>query len=159
MYLLNQSRNCPIRCLISDLHSTMYLLNLFAIMVEVRICQFTFHYVSIKSRRKRSSARLQTHLHSTMYLLNPTYQARFATAHSKFTFHYVSIKSQSQGKDWCSYRKFTFHYVSIKSNQKSLQTGNRINLHSTMYLLNLVGEAEFVNEFTDLHSTMYLLNP
>ena len=55
----------------SDLHSTMYLLNLknrkwFYANNSV----FTFHYVSIKSLSKTKAEIGNFYLHSTMYLLN-----------------------------------------------------------------------------------------
>ena len=55
-----------------NLHSTMYLLNLDAIIVAGS----PFLY-----------------LHSTMYLLNLVYEYADYLKHFEFTFHYVSIKS------------------------------------------------------------------
>ena len=54
------------------------------------------------------------YLHSTMYLLNPD-----------------SIAPIIENII------FTFHYVSIKSSHSKAQWNHHLNLHSTMYLLNL----------------------
>ena len=54
-----------------------------------------------------------------------------------FTFHYVSIKSIAS-KVWTTLPvRFTFHYVSIKSAIAFDDGDGNIDLHSTMYLLNL----------------------
>ena len=76
-----------------NLHSTMYLLNPVTQNGDVtNTNRFTFHYVSIKSRRMTARLLDSMNLHSTMYLLNQGViepNIDFAT----FTFHYVSIKS------------------------------------------------------------------
>ena len=54
--------------------------------------------------------------------------------------------------------EFTFHYVSIKSGADGKYNTARINLHSTMYLLNRSALIPPLNLFENLHSTMYLLN-
>ena len=54
----------------SNLHSTMYLLNLDMQDDSVTTNKFTFHYVSIKSNRPRILLQCLCYLHSTMYLLN-----------------------------------------------------------------------------------------
>ena len=51
MYLLNLRRDSPPSILIKYLHSTMYLLNLSILMYMCILITFTFHYVSIKSCR------------------------------------------------------------------------------------------------------------
>ena len=48
----------------------MYLLNQAVYRHSCCIYQFTFHYVSIKSKNDRSYHVGEAHLHSTMYLLN-----------------------------------------------------------------------------------------
>ena len=55
--------------------------------------------------------------------------------------------------------EFTFHYVSIKSGADGKYNTARINLHSTMYLLNRSALIPPLNLFENLQSTMYLLNP
>ena len=121
-----------------DLHSTMYLLNLFQNVTEQKLQRFTFHYVSIKSNSRVKKDSIYFNLHSTMYLLNPKRPWLLYEKGSTFTFHYVSIKSQPMAANffsdsfnlhstmyllnlgWDSFdcsltKKFTFHYVSIKS--------------------------------------------
>ena len=56
---------------LTNLHSTMYLLNLEGDSLKFSWTVFTFHYVSIKS---------QNSCHSMILIIS-------------FTFHYVSIKS------------------------------------------------------------------
>ena len=120
----------------------MYLLNLVGLLYALKLCAFTFHYVSIKSSISTQvySALLHLHstmyllnqqvllqmqqmilnLHSTMYLLNP--DAHSGRTHGNiFTFHYVSIKSVDVANEIESLLEFTFHYVSIKSVNKCNQ--------------------------------------
>ena len=59
------------------------------------------------------------------------------TVFQKFTFHYVSIKSQSVRYNPHTACIFTFHYVSIKSLSALGCFHTQVDLHSTMYLLNL----------------------
>ena len=100
----------------TNLHSTMYLLNLFlSYYSSLSNNSFTFHYVSIKSQ--------------SVIIVSPGL--------SLFTFHYVSIKSLKCWRYRKMLKRFTFHYVSIKSTQFSTLFLIRENLHSTMYLLNL----------------------
>ena len=54
--------------------------------------------------------------------------------------------------------EFTFHYVSIKSVEYDDEPTAVMNLHSTMYLLNLCVMCKCQPGDLDLHSTMYLLN-
>ena len=60
-----------------------------------------------------------------------------------FTFHYVSIKSYIEIFVFGHHRWFTFHYVSIKSAEAEAERQAEIDLHSTMYLLNLDKVPEF----------------
>ena len=72
MYLLNQQLEYLTEEQIENLHSTMYLLNpllLFSLLYQLH--SFTFHYVSIKSKKSNEEIANEVHLHSTMYLLNP----------------------------------------------------------------------------------------
>ena len=59
------------RPILTDLHSTMYLLNPEQGDKITYELKFTFHYVSIKSVLRFVIARCVKDLHSTMYLLNP----------------------------------------------------------------------------------------
>ena len=61
-------------------------------------------------------------------------------------------------KEMTVFLKFTFHYVSIKSLSAQVQPTAESNLHSTMYLLNLLLLGLHLHIFAYLHSTMYLLN-
>ena len=76
---------------------------------------FTFHYVSIKSKKLQKWKRWLT----------------------VFTFHYVSIKSPNHDPDGWGLIQFTFHYVSIKSDDEWINYVFEPYLHSTMFLLNL----------------------
>ena len=59
--------------------------------------EFTFHYVSIKSvLLTEIDLEIYKNLHSTMYLLNLTLRYRNRNQAFIFTFHYVSIKSHSR---------------------------------------------------------------
>ena len=53
---------------------------------------------------------------------------------------------------------FTFHYVSIKSADAHALMIDNLDLHSTMYLLNLRFHVLAAKVRSYLHSTMYLLN-
>ena len=125
--------------------------------------EFTFHYVSIKSK-PWSIAQMtsSSYLHSTMYLLNRLLMISQTAHRIWFTFHYVSIKSLDRFpytvlryhlhstmyllnrvafvRSIPKARIFTFHYVSIKSYWWSHKLPTKFNLHSTMYLLNLRSE-------------------
>ena len=99
--------------------------------------QFTFHYASTLSRRRKKELRKSKyHLHSTMLLL---YQGDrrlhgasvliyiplcfyfirsaqpFSLFHLQFTFHYASTLSVPSSMMPVSKSKFTFHYASTLS--------------------------------------------
>ena len=57
-----------------------------------------------------------------------------------------------------NFMTFTFHYVSIKSGVAGYKRIDCIDLHSTMYLLNLTINESLAKNLGYLHSTMYLLN-
>ena len=117
MYLLNHGHHIFSNCGNSPLHSTMYLLNLSPdARQQVPELLFTFHNVSIKSRKRQNQKRLRRALHSTMYLLNLCALSTNTIALLNFTFHNVSIKSRFAA---------------------SRQLASFFPLHSTMYLLNL----------------------
>ena len=92
MYLLNHDGLVYDKTWNEHLHSTMYLLNQAVEKENVLLDKFTFHYVSIKSRRMTCHSSVPTNLHSTMYLLNPN-RDLISSSTTLFTFHYVSIKS------------------------------------------------------------------
>ena len=121
---------------------------------------FTFHNVSIKTRRGhlRTDA-LSVPLHSTMFLLkHESFALKFVNRLS-FTFHNVSIKTRTLKilcLRWCCFtfhnvsiktytycRKngikysFTFHNVSIKTRSVATSSWRNWPLHSTMFLLKL----------------------
>mgnify|MGYP000813369553 CR=1 FL=1 len=75
--------------------------------------QFTFHYVSIKTK-----------------IPAPVYFVLY-----KFTFHHVSIKTGIRPAIVIQNAVFTFHYVSIKTTITALSVVMLQNSHSTMYLL------------------------
>ena len=104
-------------------------------------------------RKKRTM-----NLHSTMYLLNLFNPVDIMSVFPEFTFHYVSIKSTAYTPNTDIVLKFTFHYVSIKSQIKTKASISNVDLHSTMYLLNLDRGLTGRRRRTNLHSTMYLLN-
>ena len=94
MYLLNLKIVDNICGLCDDLHSTMYLLNPESSPSQTFArTEFTFHYVSIKSRLYVLAIEAVLNLHSTMYLLNHKAKVLSVTT-LEFTFHYVSIKSR-----------------------------------------------------------------
>ena len=70
MYLLNRSGRMTRRKHILYLHSTMYLLNQSRGQPRNVNPKFTFHYVSIKSKKSVNTIAREVYLHSTMYLLN-----------------------------------------------------------------------------------------
>ena len=72
MYLLNPIAQEKLVMTYCYLHSTMYLLNPFGLIaIAFDDAEFTFHYVSIKSKYFSQRRRGYFDLHSTMYLLNP----------------------------------------------------------------------------------------
>ena len=93
-----------------------------------------------------------------MYLLNLFNPVDIMSVFPEFTFHYVSIKSTAYTPNTDIVLKFTFHYVSIKSQIKTKASISNVDLHSTMYLLNLDRGLTGRRRRTNLHSTMYLLN-
>ena len=56
---------------------------------------FTFHYVSIKTYYLHLIPQRVFHLHSTMYLLKLDSDGHYQEFITQFTFHYVSIKTHS----------------------------------------------------------------
>mgnify|MGYP004587944445 CR=1 FL=1 len=115
----------------------MYLLNLSPdARQQVPELLFTFHNVSIKSR-KRPDVRIRPRpLHSTMYLLN--------------LLGIVCITL-------CSLSLHSTMYL-LNLSVLSMLIVLFIPLHSTMYLLNLLLRMVMVQLQLPLHSTMYLLN-
>ena len=98
--------------------------------------QFTFHYVSIKTK-----------------IPAPVYFVLY-----KFTFHHVSIKTRFYAGMRITTRIFTFHHVSIKTDVSSIRiTSEMVYSHSTMYLLKLKLPQHLRRVCSYSHSTMYLL--
>ena len=119
---------------------------------------FTFHYVSINTRRFLSLLSAFLPLHSTMFLLILRFQRRIQffsiSLHStmfllililslilseviyNFTFHYVSINTILDYFGVPVNPDFTFHYVSINTFRLVGRfDGLHFPLHSTMFLL------------------------
>ena len=121
----------------TNLHSTMYLLNRSKRNRYHFTSKFTFHYVSIKSSRFfRNLLENHKNLHSTMYLLN---------------------RCQMYDSDTTIRNLHSTMYLLNHFNQYQ-EEYDYINLHSTMYLLNLLHTCPSACCSTNLHSTMYLLN-
>ena len=119
---------------------------------------FTFHYVSIKSIWHVNSFHERYDLHSTMYLLNLEWSKKVPqnTVHLHSTMYLLNPRSTSY--QFSILLQFTFHYVSIKSAYQHCESFREIDLHSTMYLLNLAQQNTDYAQTSNLHSTMYLLN-
>ena len=118
---------------------------------------FTFHYVSINTRRFLSLLSAFLPLHSTMFLLILRFQRRIQffsiSLHStmfllililslilseviyNFTFHYVSINTILDYFGVPVNPDFTFHYVSINTPGNRWSIHMPRTLHSTMFLL------------------------
>ena len=77
MYLLNLKEYYGLATKGIDLHSTMYLLNHDVTDAHSGRTQFTFHYVSIKSRQRTVKQQIDEYLHSTMYLLNRRWDSSY----------------------------------------------------------------------------------
>ena len=77
----------------------MYLLNPKPTLTKGNIYKFTFHYVSIKSKKTGEVNHYYSNLHSTMYLLNLGTVLTTVLDTIAFTFHYVSIKSKISEDD------------------------------------------------------------
>ena len=93
----------------------MYLLNLEESVKSLhhRI-EFTFHYVSIKSKKHFDVDAFLIYLHSTMYLLNPIRDNRG-------TMFFTNLHSTM--------------YL-LNQSRAMINVQAKYNLHSTMYLLN-----------------------
>ena len=97
--------------------------------------QFTFHYVSIKTK-----------------IPAPVYFVLY-----KFTFHHVSIKTirKLHNVTQQEYSHSTMYLLKLYNAGATAVTG--MNSHSTMYLLKLVGWRQVIGSQPNSHSTMYLL--
>ena len=117
-----------------NLHSTMLLLYLYAILTKGVDYEFTFHYASTLSGKAYCTACGKTNLHSTMLLL---YLSAFSSAVTM-----VPI-----------YIPLCFYFI-------RMLFGCRIRsfyLHSTMLLLYPILQTKSVSPYLYLHSTMLLL--
>ena len=119
---------------------------------------FTFHNVSINSRKKLRPVKNYVYLHSIMYLLILSLLPVLCMFGRLFTFHNVSINSRKF--HCCTPLPLYLHsimYLLIRENQ--LNAVNTLtNLHSIMYLL-ILGEHQLIQliQIWNLHSIMYLL--
>ena len=98
---------------------------------------FTFHYVSIKSNQTATPDYSLQHLHSTMYLLNldGVQQLKWLLVNLHSTMYLLNLPIIKI--NYIRHKKFTFHYVSIKSSIFFSELRlYLLYLHSTMYLLN-----------------------
>ena len=78
MYLLNRRQGSASLVIDADLHSTMYLLNLhliYLILVKIKHLHSTMYLLNPKQRTTARGG--ERDLHSTMYLLNQIYSSRF----------------------------------------------------------------------------------
>ena len=118
-----------------NLHSTMYLFQLFSTM-EQRI----FHF----------------HLHSTMYLFQLIGACGTFLATLLFTFHYVSISTRASIKNEGGAEKFTFHYVSISTLMSIVHFDicNAFTFHYVSISTRKLNVSGYIQTY--LHSTMYL---
>ena len=114
MYLLNLCKYFARTINDRDLHSTMYLLNLLTPFSLTWSIKFTFHYVSIKSKKLHIPCMWHHYLHSTMYLLNPMFlqqpERKCNNLHST-----MYLLNPNETAKYVRLFAFTFHYVSIKS--------------------------------------------
>ena len=116
---------------------------------------FTFHYVSISTRKYQNINNDSSDLHSTMYLFQrepENYQSRRIYIYIPLCIYFNLNACQQHSPS----PKFTFHYVSISTVNFFDTPLPLYNLHSTMYLFQL---AALIVEFPIiiyLHSTMYL---
>ena len=121
---------------------------------------FTFHYVSISTISKSNPRPVCSSIYIPLCIYFNLFKCMFSTATQAFTFHYVSIstvlqivclilncfiyiplciyfncKENQQGQ---RKTKFTFHYVSISTPVIGSGSSWHLNLHSTMYLFQLI---------------------
>ena len=77
---------------------------------------FTFHYASIKTKKKpEKKPEVKEYLHFTMLLLKHGLTSYVSKIYYVFTFHYASIKTALSSINMESLLRFTFHYASIKT--------------------------------------------
>ena len=132
--LIPDSRRLRI-IILAYLHSTMFLLIRIIFHVLYVLLLFTFHNVSINSRRSCGRSRSFTTFTFHNVSINSRKYGYVLACTLKFTFHNVSINSTEQTWRSRELHKFTFHNVSINSNTKKHAGNQQFNLHSTMFLL------------------------
>ena len=115
MYLLKHATGAPTNSIIEFTFHYVSIKTKFNDINIIVAFVFTFHYVSIKTMKILFFTLYLLHLHSTMYLLKLPAISKITSFYSVFTFHYVSIKTISTCVPISSPDEFTFHYVSIKT--------------------------------------------
>ena len=137
MFLLIRLTGWVLLCSLGSLHSTMFLLILFAAQCFAdQLVDFTFHNVSINTAVNPSlTPLLSRSLHSTMFLLIRTGKNDVPAGKEIFTFHNVSINTEQWDGTCGVMIYFTFHNVSINTALRGATKMELDTLHSTMFLL------------------------
>ena len=105
---------------------------------------FTFHNVSINTDKQCSKLIREATLHSTMFLLIPGQQRR--STRRKEPLHstmFLLIQPDRSENEW-QWRTFTFHNVSINTDVWMCLHTSIWTLHSTMFLLILLVQADHI---------------
>ena len=95
MYLLKHATGAPTNSIIEFTFHYVSIKTKFNDINIIVAFVFTFHYVSIKTMKILFFTLYLLHLHSTMYLLKHNNPTTIQCYSAKFTFHYVSIKTNS----------------------------------------------------------------
>ncbi len=93
MYLLKHATGAPTNSIIEFTFHYVSIKTKFNDINIIVAFVFTFHYVSIKTMKILFFTLYLLHLHSTMYLLKLFPQRFEILGINVFTFHYVSIKT------------------------------------------------------------------
>ena len=94
MYLLKHATGAPTNSIIEFTFHYVSIKTKFNDINIIVAFVFTFHYVSIKTMKILFFTLYLLHLHSTMYLLKLPAISKITSFYSVFTFHYVSIKTK-----------------------------------------------------------------
>ena len=100
---------------LTTLHSTMFLLILFAHHSQSCFEIFTFHNVSINTALCQICHQLITFFTFHNVSINTPIDGMFCKQFTAFTFHNVSINTQSWLQGFGYKENFTFHNVSINT--------------------------------------------
>ena len=98
------------------------------------MCEFQFHYGSIKSRCPMWHMYILTYFNSTMVRLKDAW-IRPKVLSNIFQFHYGSIKRRSWHKIFQTANRFQFHYGSIKRYKGYKKLKQTADFNSTMVRL------------------------